>query len=98
MQEQPVLNSKGQPTGEYRYEGSVAIRALELLGREVGLFTARSESKVIWDGDLASLSGEQLARLTASLEQIAFKDDPAGLEEWRRTLSTTLAGRVNSIC
>jgi hypothetical protein len=27
MQAQPVLDAKGVPTGEYRYEGSVANRA-----------------------------------------------------------------------
>ena len=30
-------------TGEYRYEGAVANRALELLGREFGLFIERKE-------------------------------------------------------
>ena len=35
---------RGVPTGEYRYEGSVANRALELIGKELGLFVDRSES------------------------------------------------------
>ena len=43
MKIEPVT-LRGMPTGEYRYEGSVANRALELLGRELGLFVERSES------------------------------------------------------
>lgn len=30
-------------TGEYKYDGAVANRALELLGREIGMFISRSE-------------------------------------------------------
>lgn len=41
MQIQPILDGKGQPTGEYRYDGSVANRALELLGKEIGMFVDR---------------------------------------------------------
>jgi phage terminase small subunit len=38
MQETEVLDVKGRPTGEFRYDGSVANRALELLGKELGMF------------------------------------------------------------
>lgn len=41
MQAQPVLDSHGKPTGEYRYDGAVANRALELLGKNIGMFTDR---------------------------------------------------------
>lgn len=34
----------GKPSGEYRYDGSVANKALELLGKEVGMFVDRSEN------------------------------------------------------
>ncbi len=43
MQIEPVT-LRGQPTGEFRHEGSVANRALELLGKELGLFVEKSES------------------------------------------------------
>ncbi|MBV9567757.1 MAG: hypothetical protein JO172_06435 [Hyphomicrobiales bacterium] len=43
MKIEPVT-VRGTPTGEYRYEGSVANRALELLGKELGLLVERSES------------------------------------------------------
>ena len=43
LQNQPVLNKEGKETGEYRYEGSVANRALELLGKHLGLFPDKFE-------------------------------------------------------
>lgn len=43
MQATPVM-SGGKPTGEYRYDGGVANRALELLGKELGMFVERTEN------------------------------------------------------
>jgi phage terminase small subunit len=42
MQNVPVLDRDGRPTGEYRYEGQVANKALELLGKEIGMFVDRT--------------------------------------------------------
>jgi hypothetical protein len=36
-----VLDSNGQATGEYTYQGSVANRALELIGKHLGMFGDR---------------------------------------------------------
>lgn len=44
LQAEPVRDSKGNPTGEYAYQGNVANRALELLGKEIGMFVERSEN------------------------------------------------------
>jgi hypothetical protein len=38
MQGEPVLDKWGVPTGVYRYEGGVANKALELLGKGLGMF------------------------------------------------------------
>lgn len=43
MTAEPVKDSEGKPTGEYQYQGSVANRALELLGKHIGMFVDRSE-------------------------------------------------------
>jgi phage terminase small subunit len=43
LQHIPVLDRHGKPTGEYRYDGSVANRALELLGKQQGMFIDRHE-------------------------------------------------------
>jgi hypothetical protein len=39
MQTQPVRDNEGSPTGVYRYDGTVANRALELVGKHLGMFT-----------------------------------------------------------
>lgn len=44
MQAEAVTDREGNTTGEYKYEGSVANRALELLGKELGMFVERSEN------------------------------------------------------
>ncbi len=44
MQARPVRDGDGNASGEYRYDGSVANRALELLGKELGMFVDRSEN------------------------------------------------------
>lgn len=52
---------------EYRWDGAVAARSLELLGREVGLFTERKQIDVV--ADLKTLSDDDLLaqiRSTAS--------------------------------
>lgn len=41
MQAEAVYDREGKPTGEYRYDGNVANRALELLGKHLGMFTDR---------------------------------------------------------
>lgn len=44
MQAVAVLDNEGRPTGEYKYDGGVANKALELLGKERGMFVDRTES------------------------------------------------------
>jgi hypothetical protein len=42
---EPVLDREGNPTGEYTSQASSAIRALELIGKELGMFTGRREEE-----------------------------------------------------
>lgn len=44
MQLRSVVGPDGKETGEYKYDGAVANRALELLGKEIGMFIERRES------------------------------------------------------
>jgi phage terminase small subunit len=46
MQAEPVRGPDGKERGEYQYAGAVANRALELLGKELGMFIDRSEGKL----------------------------------------------------
>jgi len=43
MQAEPVVDRLGMETGLYTYQGAVANKALELLGKHVGLFVDRTE-------------------------------------------------------
>jgi len=45
LQHRAVLD-EGQPIGEYRYDGAVVNKALELLGRHLGLFVPAPEVSV----------------------------------------------------
>ena len=38
MQREPVLDREGNPNGQYTYQGGVANKALELLGKQFGMF------------------------------------------------------------
>lgn len=42
-QARAVTDDEGKPIGEYKYEGSVVNRGLELLGKELGMFVDRTE-------------------------------------------------------
>ena len=42
MQVRPVLDKDDKPIGEYVWSGQVANKALEMMGRHLGLFTERS--------------------------------------------------------
>jgi phage terminase small subunit len=50
MRAEPVLDREGKPTGEYVYEGAVANRALELLGRHLGMFADKVEHRLRGSG------------------------------------------------
>ncbi len=43
MTQIPVLDIDGKETGEWRYQGTVANRSLELLGKHLGMFPNRHE-------------------------------------------------------
>ena len=70
MQAQEVKDHNGIGIGEYQYQGSVANRSLELLGKELGMFIDRKE---IRHGTFESMNADQLLeyinRETAELGQ-----------------------------
>jgi len=67
LQARAVLDDDGKPIGEYRYDGGVVNRALELLGVEQGMFIKRTETGQ--PGDFADLTSVDaiLARVRADL-------------------------------
>jgi len=43
LQEEPVYDREGNETGVFQYAGNVANKALELLGKNVGMFSDKLE-------------------------------------------------------
>ena len=73
MQAESATDSKGRELGHFTFNATGATKALELLGRELGLFVNRIV-QTVWDGDLSKLSADQLATLLPILEQIADEE------------------------
>jgi len=87
LQAIPVTNGEGEPTGEYKYEGNVANRALELLGKELGMFIDRKE--VGQPGDFGRMSDDELrAELGALVASATTGDAPEG-ERAKRSRDTS---------
>jgi hypothetical protein len=65
---------------------SASNRALELLGKELGLFADRSGHGFYWDGDPNTLTEEQQEKLAEHLIRLAVGDDPQIVAEAKRRL------------
>lgn len=66
-QAEPVLDQEGNPIGEYRQNINAANKALELLGKEFGMFVDRKEVR---SGPLDGLPPEDLKALEDALTRI----------------------------
>ena len=64
---EPVLDNEGQPTGEYRQNLNAANKALELLGKEVGMFVDRKEIRT---GPLDGLPPDEARALLDAIDAI----------------------------
>jgi hypothetical protein len=66
-QAEPVLDQEGNPIGEYKQNINAANKALELLGKEFGMFIDRKEVR---SGPLDGLPPEDLEALENALTRI----------------------------
>jgi hypothetical protein len=55
MEPVAVVDRRGIPTGEYRHDGSIANKALELLGKELGMFRDGKSSDDAESGEIDML-------------------------------------------
>ena len=65
MQVELVQDREGNPTGQYIYQGGVANRALELLGKELGMFQPNPEKEQGLE------IHELMARINAGRDRVA---------------------------
>jgi len=75
MQAIPVFDKSGEFTGEFRYEPNAANRALELLGKHVGMFTEKLEGKIEVDDKrpLKEATEEELKLMLAKVRSFKKK-------------------------
>jgi len=74
MQSEPVLDKKGNPTGEYKFDAAGANQALKMLGDTMGLFR-QAEKKM--EDDFSNLSDDDLTRIASELaKQTGLLDLP----------------------
>lgn len=64
MQSEPVLDKKGEPTGEFQFDSSGANTALRMLGDTMGLFKPAEKKP---EDDYANLSDDDITRIVAEL-------------------------------
>jgi hypothetical protein len=43
MQAEPVRDRHGNPTGQFKYDARIALAAVELMGKDIGMFQAKCE-------------------------------------------------------
>lgn len=68
---EPVLDGEGNPTGEYKTNIAAANRAIELIGKELGMFVDRKEVRTGALDDVPH--DEKMAMLDAVRAEIAKK-------------------------
>lgn len=67
MQKEPVKNGRGEEVGEWKYNASGANKALELLGRSIGLFADKAKASELENANEHELRAE-LERLRSEIE------------------------------
>jgi phage terminase small subunit len=79
LQAQQARDDAGNPVGDFKYEGSVANRALELLGKELGMFIDRKVVQNVDEFDDISDPLELRQRLVERAEEIGQRDIASAL-------------------
>lgn len=66
-QAEPVMDSEGNPSGEYKQNLAAANKALELVGKELGMFIDRKEVRT---GALDALPTDDLEAMENAIDAI----------------------------
>ena len=74
MQAVPVLNKRGNATGQYRFEANGAVKSLELLGLEAGMFERKHKHLHAKVNPLDGNRDEIIGRLGVLLDQLSDRD------------------------
>lgn len=74
IQAVPMLNKHGNATGRYRFEANGAVKALELLGLEQGMFEHKHKHLHAKANPLDGNRDEIVGRLGVLLDQLSDRD------------------------
>jgi hypothetical protein len=74
MQAVPVLNRRGNATGQYKFEPMAAVKSLELLGLEQGMFERKHKHLHAKANPLQGNRDEIIGRLGVLLDQLSDRD------------------------
>jgi len=78
MQAEEVLDRKGEPTGQYKFDSSGANGALKMLGDTLGMF--RQQEKDPGD-EYANITDDDIARIASEIAaQVGILEAPTGTE------------------
>ena len=66
MQDEPVRDKEGNPTGEYGFDSAGAIKALNLIGLEVGMFK-RDPAQININTQINTMPTDQLRHMAEKL-------------------------------
>ncbi len=69
MQVEAVRDREGNSTGQFTYQGAVANKALELLGKELGMFQPKQQTE-------HRLGETLIAKINQARERVANKGNP----------------------
>ncbi len=85
-QTKPVLNRKGEPTGEFKYEPSAVNRGYELVGKELGMFADRLVLDNL-DEELEGMTHTELrAFVRAAAADVGLRVVEMNDDEWRTAI------------
>ncbi len=96
MQAVPVLNRQGDAVGIYKFEPNGAVKALELLGIEQGMFERKHKHLHAKVNPLAGDRSEIVGRLGVLIEQLSDRD-LAGIGLQRIGTVEVVAERVDDV-
>jgi phage terminase small subunit len=86
MQHEPIRDSSGAVLGYSSYKPMAAIRALELLGKHLGMFTGRPERKPVTEYRTIAGIEQSRAELDKRLKEFDRQPKPKRLRKARGTL------------
>lgn len=81
MQAEAVVDREGKVTGEYQYAGAVANKALELLGKHLGMFKEEVKHKHGGDADAPPVKHDHTGTVIARVDALADAYERAARRE-----------------